>query len=134
MKRICLLFLTAVLLGLLGCAAPTPQEIASADYGAYPTNYQEVIKSYLGAILKDPSSAEYNFLAPPKTGWTTYGGGKKFGYVVCAKINSKNSFGGYVGFQPYYFMIKNGSVITSILGSTDPISQGLANGACKGFI
>jgi hypothetical protein len=134
MSKVLVLALAVFALFLSGCAAPTPEEIARADYGTYPSNYEQIIKSYLSTVLKDPSSAEFNSMSSPKTGWTTYGGGKKFGYVVCARINTKNSFGGYVGFQPYYFMIKNGVVISSVLGSTDPFSQGIASSACKGYL
>ena len=48
-KKIVLLMTTlGLLLQLTSCATvPTPQEVASADYGEYPTNYEEVIKGYL---------------------------------------------------------------------------------------
>jgi hypothetical protein len=82
------------LLLMAGCAtAPTQQELAEADYGSYPSDYEQIIKNYMFTVLKDPESARYQFLNAPKTAWSSGFGEKKFGYVVCAYINAKNSFG-----------------------------------------
>lgn len=89
---------------------PTQQEIESADYGPYPVEYEQIIKNYMQGILKDPSSATYQFLGSPRSGWNGMGG-KKFGYMVCVNINAKNSFGGYTGNRMSYFMIHYGRVI-----------------------
>lgn len=117
---------------LFGCAIPpTQQEIASADYGLYPKDYEEIIKSYMNNILKDPMSAQYTFLGAPQIAWTAYGG-KKFGYGTCVRINAKNSFGGYTGNQLSYFLIRNGSVVTALVGTANnPIYQGMISGACE---
>ncbi|HEY8604728.1 hypothetical protein [Tsuneonella suprasediminis] len=41
------------------------------------------------AELKDPSSAQFRHLT-------------RVGNLVCGEINGKNSYGGYVGFEPFY--------------------------------
>jgi hypothetical protein len=104
-------------LSLAGCVTPpTQQQIESADYGTYPGEYKEVITKYMRHRLKDPDSAKYEFLNAPKEGWNGMGG-KHFGYVVCAAINARNSYGGYTGAQLSYFMIKNGLVIDAQHGN-----------------
>ena len=96
---------------LAGCVSkPTPEEIANADYGSYPEEYQKPIESFMSRALKDPSSAKYEFLGRPQKTWATVAGDTEFGYGLCAYINAKNSFGGYTGAKLYFFLIKNGSV------------------------
>jgi hypothetical protein len=101
--------IAALALGTTGCVTmPKPEELASADFGQFPTTYQQVIQNYMSENLKDPDSATYRFEAPRKgfsqDGWAV-GGRKYFGYVVAAHINAKNSFGGYTGAQLYYFLL-----------------------------
>lgn len=118
-------------LSLAGCATPPTQEEAmAADYGAYPDNYEGVIKNYMQTILKDPESAQYHFLNTPSKGWSTLGG-KKYGYRVCVSINAKNSFGGYIGNLTNYFMIKDGQVIDSDISSGGDYGSLMADAKCK---
>lgn len=128
-KIITTLALTAL---LFGCATPTAQELATADYGSYPTDFEPIIKSYMQSTLKDPESARYQFLNSPKSGWNGVGG-VKYGYVVCAYINGKNSYGGYVGNRMSYFMIKNGRVIDASHGDGN-YGDAIVQGKCKHFI
>jgi hypothetical protein len=123
-----------IMTGLLaGCAIkPSREELAKADYGTYPTNYEESIKAYMSHMLKDPYSAQYEFINRPKPGWHGLGG-SNFGYVVCTYINAKNSFGGYTGAKLNYFMIRNGQVIYH-LGGGDQYSESMAQGACQDFM
>ncbi len=131
MKKLLLSIVTASLLA--GCAArPSQDEITNADYGEYPNSYENVIKNYMFRTLKDPDSAQYQFLNHPKNGWTVWGG-KKFGYVVCAYINAKNSYGGYTGSKLSYFMIRNNAVVSHI-GGGDQYSESAAKGACEPFV
>lgn len=61
-------------------------------------------KAYFENTLKDPDSATYSDLVV----FNNSAGGTN-GYVVCGKINAKNSYGGYVGFRPFYFSDKSHS-------------------------
>ena len=110
---------------VVGCASVakiTPEQKASADYGAYPDNYQQLIKEYFEVRLFDPYSAKYKFSEPIK-GYTrkapVIGGGvHEFGYVVIVWVNAKNRMGGYVGLKRYSMFIKNGQVSEIIRNST----------------
>lgn len=128
------LMLVVVMIVLAGCATPpTEQELASADYGAYPGDYEQVVEGYMQSILKDPDSARYEFLNSPKKGWAGIGN-KRFGYVVCANINAKNSFGGYTGNRLNYFFIKDGSVIDASLGEGGDYGDVMVGAKCRPFL
>lgn len=108
---------TATLI-LTGCTSSPvdPTVIAQADYGPYPTNYQEVVKGYFQTALKDPMSAQYRFTKEPyKAYWRDIPalGGKPmaFGYMVDVGVNAKNEFGGYTGESQYHMFIHNGTVL-----------------------
>jgi hypothetical protein len=108
LQLICFLFLISA------CAtSPTSQQLLDADYGSFPENYKAIIQDHMAKRLKDPMSAVYDYSAMPIKMW--YGGGLagtfKFGWGLCTSINAKNGFGGYVGYRPYYFLIRNDSVI-----------------------
>lgn len=101
---------------VFGCATlPTQQEAAMADYGSYPNNYEEITKNYYSHMLKDPDSAKYQSITTPKKFWMgNRFEGAKYGYLVCATVNGKNSYGGYVGYSTDGLLIRNGSVIDYI--------------------
>lgn len=111
----------AILVALLaGCASapPTPDQLASADYGS-PVSQKEAqakASAFLRRYLKDPDSANIEW-GTVGTGWVReapiYGGTLRFGYVLEANINAKNSFGGYTGYRPYRFLFYNGSLISA---------------------
>jgi hypothetical protein len=105
---------TLIALALLaGCVSmPTPQETGSANYGPYPSGYQQIVHQYFDATLKDPGSAQYAAMTKPKQYWVHRGlNTTVYGYLVCTAINAKNSFGGYVGFRNAGFLIRDGRVI-----------------------
>ncbi len=116
---------------MTGCATPTAADLERADYGFYPTDFESTIRAHLRSQLKDPDSAQISFLNSPKSGWYALGG-LKYGYVVCAQINSKNSFGAYVGYRPAYFMIRNDIVIDFSLGDGN-YGNAIVQGKCKAF-
>ena len=122
-----LVVLVAISTALSGCATPTREQLADADYGSPPDGFEEIIKSYLFRALKDPASAQYNFNSLPTKTWSRKGFGSSFiyGWGVCALINAKNSFGAYVGYQPQFFLIRDGRVAVAL--EPGPAS----NNACK---
>jgi len=87
---------------------PTPEILQTADYGKYPENYQEIIKNYMYKVAIDPNSLMYRDWEIFKD-WAWDSANKKyvFGYSVCVYINGKNRFGGYTGWQLYYFFIRD---------------------------
>src|SRR5437660_70811 len=55
-----------------------------------PNSYKEQIDEQVVAQLKDPDSRKIAYLANP------------YGSLICGTINAKNSYGGYVGAQPFH--------------------------------
>lgn len=103
---------------LNGCSSSPvdPVTIAQADYGPYPTGYQETVKGYFQAALKDPMSAQYRWIKEPyKAYWRdipiTGGKPMAFGYMVDVGVNAKNEFGGYTGERQYHMFITNGKAL-----------------------
>ena len=124
--KICLRTVPALLLLLtLGCATPvTPEQIASADYGAVPVApaYQHAIKHYMLGVLWEPLTAYYRFVGEPRRGYAYLSGWMKppvFGYLVQVEINAKNMKGSYAGEKPYRFFIKNNLV--HLLSESDKV-------------
>lgn len=100
-------------LSLAACASQiTPEELDAADPGPYPDNYQTIVTNGMTKYLFDPYSAQYQFIGEPvKSGVRKpplLGGGVVFGWGGQVLINSKNRMGGYVGFKPYYYIIRDG--------------------------
>jgi hypothetical protein len=104
---------SVALVWLTGCyAAPTAEQISNANYGSYPTNYKKIVKAFYGGLLKDPDSARYQSITPPAQTWWGNGiSGVKYGYRVCATVNTKTTYGGYGGYKTDALMINNGRVI-----------------------
>jgi hypothetical protein len=99
---------------LAGCAMmnkPTQEQIAAADYGLLPEDYKTVIQTYMPRILLDPYSAVFSHWRGPSRGYAYDQNGSYFGYRVCVEVNAKNRMGGYVGSQPYFFLLNNGRVM-----------------------
>ena len=127
----------AVLIFLLyACAStPTAEELANADYGPYPNNYEQSIKNYAKRYLEDPDSAQWNFNSLPRQMWSKYWGGVRYGYGVCTEINERRkSLSGYTGFRTHFFLIKNGRVVEHIHSGSefDKYREYIEN-RCGGF-
>lgn len=105
----------AALFSLSACVTtPTPEQLASADYGEYPQNYKSIVQDHLKKTLKDPYSAKVEYLNEPTKQWhAAFGREPQYGYVVCANVNAKNSYGAYVGEKLNIFLIKNGDIIAA---------------------
>ena len=89
----------------------------NADYGSYPKNYQEIIRSSLEKSLKDPDSAKYSDYKEPKKEYYITDPTKRevlYGYAACVSVNAKNSYGGYSGSMPFWFLIKDSKVIATL--------------------
>lgn len=75
-------------------------------------------KDFLGGVLKDPYSAVYSW-KPVYAGWWKDGlfnGGKKHvGWVLEGTVNSKNSYGGFVGNTPTVFVFHDGALIAAYI-------------------
>lgn len=98
----------ALLIG--GCGGPrmSQAEFDAADFGLSinQSRAQAIVQDYFASTLKDPSSAQYRNISVYKI----YSDGV-FGYLICASVNAKNVYGGYVGYQKYGLVTRNGKVI-----------------------
>ena len=107
---------TIVALLLAGCSLalgqqPTPVPDV-AKYGEYPKEYMTIVKDWLGDQLVDPASATVEFTSLPKpTDLPTRDGQHLYGYLVEFKVNSRNRFGAYTGYQKHGALIRNGEVV-----------------------
>ncbi|WP_118847050.1 hypothetical protein [Neisseria lactamica] len=102
-----------LIMTMSGCVSlPTAEEAQHADYGAYPANYSEVVKFYYENVAKDPDSLKFKKITEPQKYWLGNRiDGAKYGYLVCATVNGKNSYGAYVGYATDALLIRNGKVI-----------------------
>ena len=100
----------------MACGTPISQsELEDADYGAYPTNYQEIATAWFEESLRDPFSAQYRWEGEPQPGYhreapITGGDVVEFGYIVYVDVNAKNGFGAYTGWEEYRLFIRDGEV------------------------
>lgn len=113
MNRAIVITTTAALTLLSACATPpTPEQIAAADIGSYPSNYEEIVKASMTYVLRDASTAQWGlFTKPKKVWWRNEMGRVQIGWGLCASVNSKNAYGAYSGFKQHAFMIAKGSII-----------------------
>jgi hypothetical protein len=107
----------AGLMAITGCAvAPSAVDIVNADFGS-PMSQSEcerIAKEQILPMLKDPGSAQMSFGRCEKRSLYSIpiaGVPIQHGYFTVANVNSKNSFGGYTGAQPWEVLMKNGRAI-----------------------
>lgn len=127
---ICITF-TAILLS--ACASgPSKGQLKNADFGRNmtPDECVSIAENTISNTLKDPNSAQFRNQQCFKGYWSSapiIGMSVAFGWVQKGEVNSKNSFGGYVGFRPYQVLIRNGQVVRYCLADDDglcvPMSQ-----------
>jgi hypothetical protein len=67
------------------------------------------VQTVVARTLKDPDSAKFDSLVPGRAP-----DGRVF---VCGWVNAKNSFGGYVGRQPFSGQLREGAFALSHVGS-----------------
>src|ERR1700719_4439914 len=134
MKTINLLKLTALALLLAACAdvPPTPEQVSTIGYGApLPGNYKVLIVDYLNTHLKDPYSAVVMWKYTPVQAWVRNapieGSQLIMGWKVVCLVNAKNGYGGFTGYVPYLFMIRDGAIIFEVSGE-DELNQALLEG------
>jgi hypothetical protein len=132
----CRLASLAIALPILGCSTPppSPQELAAAEYGPYPAQYQAKIATYLQTTLKDPESARISTPFAPKK---TFAGLNKpvYGWGTCMGVNAKNSFGGYTGTKIYFFLFRDGEIsVVERAEDANSFATEYVNNLCKRLI
>jgi hypothetical protein len=98
----------------LGNVCAEPQSTDTERYGPYPTNYKEIVMTWLDTQLLDAGSARIEWGGDPKP--ATLGTQEKplYGYLVNFKVNARNRFGSYTGMQSHGALIRNGEVIKGL--------------------
>src|ERR671936_350081 len=112
----------ALALALGACdTTVTKEEMATADYGPRPVNYQDEIKSYLSLRLTDPKDAIVEIRNQPKQLYNrgTPVRGEQYGWGVCVWVNDKNKQGAYDGFYPMTFILRNEKIVAVNGGPDD---------------
>jgi hypothetical protein len=87
---------------------PIPPD--SPKYGVYPIGYREIITRWVKERLVDPESAQLEF-GEPVAGEVKQKTARASGYRVDFKVNSRNKFGTYTGWQRYQVLIRNGEIV-----------------------
>jgi hypothetical protein len=102
---------------IVGCAAmiaPSKEEAANADYGSYPSDYEDIVSNWINETLFDPYSVRDLNVQSPQRYWLQaspiMGGSTTYGYLVQFSLNAKNRMGGYVGKKYYNMLIRNGII------------------------
>lgn len=119
-----------LVLGLIGCATPSKQEIEAAEFGEFPTDYESRIKDYLKPKLYDSNWAQYDIGKPYKAAvyrhvvGLLYGQMWFFGYAVDAKVNDLNSRRWYAGWRRYTFLfLPDGALREVSVGSAQRVEE-----------
>ncbi len=110
-----------VCFALAACAVPfqggpSQEEMARADFGTPPEEAEKIILAWMDNNLFDPMSARMEILSPPEKSWWGNEGGLMYArdihycWLVKTRIMAKNRMGGYIGWKPYNFFIRNGKV------------------------
>lgn len=123
MRRVVPLAILCLAIASAYCAVPlrggpSTEEVARADCGPRPdeADCEQAIKNWMNERLKDPYSAHLEFLSGPERGWWGNTGALltprviNYGWCIKARINAKNSLGGYIGWKPYHFYFRDGEL------------------------
>ena len=99
-----------------GCAsAPSKQEAGAGEYGEYPKNYPEIVKSHYQAIVAEPGAIRFNVIHVPRLFALSEGMSQaRYGYLVCADLNLKQSSGEYTGHHTDGLLIHDGRIVQFI--------------------
>lgn len=90
MKQIILLGFSAIALSGCGDGSSSSSEPSESSMMA---RYQTLSKKKLEESLRDPGSAKYEDVSGHRL--------PNEGFVFCGRINAKNGFGGYTGFERF---------------------------------
>ena len=98
--------------------APSPEQAAKADYGAYPKDAKAIVLAYIKSTYKDPYSIQDLQVGTPQRQFIQapplLGGGTTYGYLIAFSVNAKNSFGAYTGVQNHRLLVRNEQVVLNL--------------------
>jgi len=122
MKAVVTGFLLAATLTLAGCGVAYQQQrseiLKSASAESFgpppPADYRSIGEAFFKRLLKDPDSAKFEWVVGPRHEAIQPEFASPHAipvWVTAVRINSKNSFGGYTGFDPFALAWKNGKIV-----------------------
>lgn len=119
--------LACLILG--ACASTGPAPMTTSNTEAAPAEWRELAAAYVRTTAKDPGSIKDAAIAPPVRdgGPSLIAGQFVTPWVVCVRMNARNSFGGYTGPVVYQVRMAGGRVLDSVVaGSFMDACQGAA--------
>ena len=88
--------------------------IDPAQCGVYPKLYKEIVWNWMQANLVDANTAKIEWEAEPTCSDLGKNGEHVYGWLVNFKVNARNRFGSYTGFQKHGALIRDGQVVKGI--------------------
>ena len=79
-----------------------------------PANYRSMGEAFFKRVLKDPESAKFDWIGEPRHEAIQPGFGSPHAvpvWVTPVRINARNSFGGYTGFDLFGLAWKDGKIV-----------------------
>jgi len=79
-----------------------------------PADYRSIGEAFIRRVLKDPESAKFEWVGEPKHEAIQPAFASPHAtpvWVTGVRVNAKNSFGGYTGFDPFALAWKNGKIV-----------------------
>ncbi|MDG2158690.1 MAG: hypothetical protein P8L33_00780 [Gammaproteobacteria bacterium] len=127
MNKIIFISLTLIITGcaksivnpLTGLIMPeyNADSVNANDYGAYPKDYQKILKDYLQNKLINHEDAKVEFINKPVKKSISQASKIYTGYRLCLSINSKNRKSVYTGFKTHLFVINDSKIILHLYDS-----------------
>lgn len=89
---------------------PPPPAAHVYAYHQMSPDEEGIVRESLSNLMKDPGSVQFRNVGAVRdeTGAIT----------VCGEINAKNSFGGYVGFTPFYGRLAGGEFVPTTIADS----------------
>jgi hypothetical protein len=106
---ICVLLMSSAIQTRAENPAPDPSLC-----GPNPTNYKEIIMTWLNTQLLDAETARVEWSGDPKPADLGQNGEHLYGWLVYFKVNARNRFGAYTGKQQHGALIRDGAIVKGL--------------------
>jgi len=128
MRHVFIIFsAAAVAFSLAACGVAYQQErseiLRSARTETFgpppPADYRDTGEAFIKRLLKDPESARFEWIGEPRHEAIQPAFASPHAtpvWVTPVRVNARNSFGGYTGFEPFALAWKNGKIVAYISG------------------
>ena len=98
-------------------SVPEADEAVGTDYGAYPQNYEQIVRDYYGRSNLNPASIRFHDISEPvQFAWRRTPGAEPYlGYAVCADFSWRRPMGEARALEAV--LIRDGQAVDAISGS-----------------